>query len=259
MDSPFVPVKGSVAFPALRLVELAPCASSQQWTLLPVHRYRSARGYAAACHTVCLSLEAFLDACRWYRGEDEAIATGNAAQPMPVIAAHRADDRVIEPKRAGRGKRLLRWCVLVAGVLAGWLIADSMPGRVARIAPHRYPHVFAAQIAENAATLLPERPSGVPTVAAPPKQAAPAPADARRSSSTEHKKLAHARPASVHRMRADGSRERTASSARVVQYDVGPVHAVTLSDRPHTHTDSTDWIDHLPQRRVTEIADAFSR
>ncbi|MEX3939619.1 hypothetical protein AB4Y44_08710 [Paraburkholderia sp. BR10937] len=284
----FVQVEGALALPHIRPLAHLPASFGREWALTPPHfslRAELRALYAASMRTVCLSAEAFRAAVGW--GDDHRPAS---QPPRPVAAlvagaAGRAADAGSAPERTSpfEQRRLTGGAVAIGGAaLLAWIVASHAPRESAsassnaslranastvqdtsqRLADARLRHASPARLAERE-TLSNERAverSGGQRVAergthlrrdvrtfAPYRE--PGPLTSHRAHGAYPQAQGYA-PGSAGANPAD-------DYASILAYAKTYVPA-RASISPAVPVDSTEWVNHVSQRRITEVPDRFA-
>ncbi|MEX3947146.1 hypothetical protein AB4Y40_05220 [Paraburkholderia sp. EG287B] len=285
----FVQVAGALALPHIRPLAHLPASFGREWALTPPHfslRAELRALYAAIMRTVCLSAEAFRAAVGW--GDDHRPAS---QPPRPVAApaaapAGRAADAGSAPERTSpfEQRRLTGGAVAIGGAaLLAWIVASHAPRESARASSN-------ATLRANASTV---QDTSQRLAAACLQQAAPARlaeretlsnvrAVERSASQRVAERGTHprrdirafapyreARPATSHRAhgaspQAQGYAPRSTGANSADDYASVLAYARTYvparaSNSPAVPVDSTEWVDHVSQRRITEVPDRFAQ
>jgi hypothetical protein len=143
---PFIQVEGAIALPRMRPLDRFPVTFGREWTLTPPHFSLSAEIralYAAIMRTVCLSAEAFREACRWdlqrhlfpapcaapVRPSVSAGASPPPARTKTLPPADAARTAGLRPAPASSGTHKLAGgaCAIGGAALLAWIIASHTP------------------------------------------------------------------------------------------------------------------------------------
>ena len=332
-------MEGAIALPRMLPLERIPASFGREWALMPPHfslRAEIRALYAALLRTVCLSADAFREACRWDVPHhfwlrpaaapvmsDAAARAGAGTAPAEATAARantvRPRNSVSHTSPVPPSHKLAGGaCAIGGAALLAWLLASHAPhgdntvaavtaGAPApsrdrpandtaseRLADQRAAHeetVTTRSVASrHPSPLLPPLPVGRPMASS-----LPAKADARRVQKTPKAAIRGRHPA----------RERVAGASRIERRhhaaSPGPsshrtarrIHATATAAAgrysprqprarqddewasivtyaktytaprggggPSVPVDSTEWVNHVPHRRVTDIPDSFKK
>ncbi|MEX3979354.1 hypothetical protein AB4Y45_10270 [Paraburkholderia sp. EG287A] len=285
----FVQVEGALALPHIRPLAHLPASFGREWALTPPHfslRAELRALYAAIMRTVCLSAEAFRAAVGW--GDDHRPAS---QPPRPVAApvpapAGRAADAGSTPKHTSplEQRRLTGGAVAIGGAaLLAWIVASHAPRESASASSNATLRANASTVQDTSQRLADARL----------QQAAPARLAERETLSNERaversasQRVAErgtnprrdirafapyreARPATSHRAhgaspQAQGYAPRSTGANPADDYASVLAYARTYvparaSNSPAVPVDSTAWVDHVSQRRITEVPDRFAQ
>jgi len=324
---PFIQVEGSIALPRMRPLDRIPAMFGREWMLTQPHfclRAEIRALYAAIMRTVCLSAEAFREACRWdlqHHCFPEPSAapvhpgmTAGASQPpaKTKVVPHIDSARYTGLRQApssGTHRLAGGACAIGGAALLAWIVASHTPHGEQKAAT--VPAVHPIRAAGDTAS---QRLSDVraahehavaPTHSSSTDASAVATSSVARSSANEPGYAAANHPAAPLRAtltgraarahivsgpRVESSRHQTRTLAQPVvthralstyseASDYSPhqpsasqdddyasitTYAATYAaphpaNRPSVPVDSTDWVNHVSQRRVTEIPDRFGQ
>ncbi|RQH09748.1 hypothetical protein [Paraburkholderia dinghuensis] len=145
LNSPFIQVEGSIALPRIRPLGRMPLTFGREWMLTPPHfclRAEIRALYAAIMRTVCLSAEAFREACRWDT-QHHLFPVPTAAPVRPSagvkasqsLAKDKAPPHVAaaqsprpSPTPASGGHKLAGGaCAIGGAALLAWIVASHTP------------------------------------------------------------------------------------------------------------------------------------
>lgn len=156
---PFIQVEGSIALPRMRPVDRFPVMFGREWILTPPHFSLSAEIralYAAILRTVCLSGEAFREACRWdlhrhFFPEPSAapvrpsLIAGASRPPaktktLPHVDAVRSAE-FRQPSSSGTHRLAGGACAIGGAALLAWIVASHTPHgeQIAATLPDAHP------------------------------------------------------------------------------------------------------------------------
>ncbi len=323
---PFTQVEGSIALPRMRPHERIPPPFGRQWSLRPPHfslRAELKALYAAVLRTVCLSAEAFRDACRWdlplpawperlaaHSQPPRPAALHAGATPaqvgIPVRLRRPRNPRGARRTPIARNKLAGGACAVGGAALLAWIVASHAPQSVQplvvasgedsaarRLALARELHADAQktapaapgkqaqQRAQPASKALPDyriaaRHAAPATVAAAEPGRRSAAASRAKRDSTARPALhdfgprRYAPPVTTHRTKGTYSTANAwstpARAARqnddydsILTYAATHTGALASAGRAAIPVDSVEWVNHLSQRRVTEVPDQFAR
>ncbi|WP_028208199.1 hypothetical protein [Paraburkholderia nodosa] len=293
----FVQVEGALALPHIRPLAHLPASFGREWALTPPHfslRAELRALYAAIMHTVCLSAEAFRAAVGW--GDDHRPASQPprpVAAPVAATAGHPAHARSTpdaSPNRTPKHtspfeqRKLAGGAVAIGGAaLLAWIVASHAPHDSAsasgnatlrpnastlqdtsqRLADARSQHASAARLVQR------EAPSNERAVERNGSQrVAERGANPRRDVSTFAPNR-EARPVTSHRPhgaypQAQGYSPRPTGANPADEYASILAYAKTYvparaSNSPAVPVNGTEWVNHVSQRRITEVPDRFTK
>jgi hypothetical protein len=282
----FVQVEGALALPHIRPLAHLPASFGREWTLTPPHfslRAELRALYAAILNTVCLSAEAFRAAVGW--GDDHRPAS---QPPRPVAApvAAPAGHARSTPKHTSpfEQRKLAGGAVALGGAtLLAWIVASHAPHDSAsasgnatlrpdastvqdasrRLADARSLHASPARLVQR------EAPSNERVVERNGSQRVAQRGTNPRRDVRTFAPYREARPVTSHRAhgaypKAHGYAPRPTGANPADDYASILAYAKTYvparaSNLPDVPVDSTEWVNHVSQRRVTEVPDRFTR
>ncbi|PVY22436.1 hypothetical protein C7413_13132 [Paraburkholderia silvatlantica] len=292
----FIQVEGALALPHIRPLACLPASFGREWALMPPHfsmRAELRALYAAIMHTVCLSAEAFRAAVGWGNEHRPALQPPRpAAAPVGAPAGRVADARrtpEASPNRApkhassSQPRRLTGGAVAIGGAaLLAWIVASHAPHESASASGDATPRPTASKVQDTSRRLADVRAEPAPPARLIQREAQSNERAAERSGSrrvAEHgtnprrdvrtfAPYRQARPVTSHRAQgaypeAQGYEPRPTLANQADEYAAILSYAKTYapagtSNSPAVPVDSTEWVNHVSQRRITEVPDRFA-
>ncbi|WP_395068797.1 hypothetical protein [Paraburkholderia silvatlantica] len=294
----FIQVEGALALPHIRPLACLPASFGREWALTAPHfslRAELRALYAAIMHTVCLSAEAFRAAVGW--GEDHRPAAQPprpAAAPVGAPAGRVASVRSTPeaapnrtPKHASspEPRRLTGGAVAIGGAaLLAWIVASHAPHESASVSGNTIPRPTASKVQDTSRHLADTHVAPAPPAKRVQREARGNERTVKRSGGQrvaersvnprrDVRTFAPYREARVMSHRAHGASTEPQGYApwppgpganpadeyaSILSYAKTYV-PVRASNSPAVPVDSTEWVNHVSQRRVTEVPDQFAQ
>lgn len=285
----FVQVEGALALPHIRPLAHLPASFGREWALTPPHfslRAELRALYAAIMRTVCLSADAFRAAVG--RGDDHRPAS---QPPRPVAApvaapAGRAAEAGSTPERTSplEQRRVTGGAVAIGGAaLLAWIVASHAPHDSASASTNATVRANTSTVQDTSQHLADARlrhasPARLAEREAPGNERAVERSASQRvaETGTNQRRDIHtfapyreARLATSHRAhgaspQAQGYAPRPTGANPADEYASVLAYAKTYvparaSNSPAVPVDSTEWVKHVSQRRITEVPDRFTQ
>ncbi len=292
----FIQVEGALALPHIRPLACLPASFGREWALMPPHfsmRAELRALYAAIMHTVCLSAEAFCAAVGWGDEHRPALQPPRpAAAPVGAPAGRVADARSTPeawPKRTPKHasslqpRRLTGGAVAIGGAaLLAWIVASHAPHEPASASGNAIPRPTASKVQDTSRRLAdihvePAPPARLVQREAHSNERAAARSGGRAVAERGTNPRRDVRPFAPYRQARPVTTHRTHGAypeaqdyaPRPTRADQADEYAAILSyaktyvpagasNSPAVPVDSTEWANHVSQRRITEVPDRFA-